>query len=591
LVHYAVRSVHRLLQSRLGRPAGLADPGVRLLDPAAGTMNFVRAAWRVALAAHRGGALRDLIRDHLLVHFTGIELLPDVHARGVAALRRLLQAAGCNAPAERLPAVLGDALEPLPGIFAQPFNVVLGNPPWRGCSSNRGDWITDLLRGYRLPDGRQDEGYFRVDGTPLGERNPKWLQDDYVKFLRLAQVLIDRNGEGIVAFVLNHNFLDAPTFAGLRRSLLRTFHEVYVLDLHGNSRRQERGNVFPGVAQGAAVLFLVRKAGLRRRVLRADLHGSRGDKLKALERSDATATAWEEVAPHPPGYLFVRGDRALEREYERGLPLPEIFPVHGTGIVTGRDAEVTAVERKTLAVRFGADLETRIAVFLARPFDLQYVLYAEGFLARPRRALMAHFLAGDNVGLIVPRQHKEEPGALVTRWIAGHKVVSACDVSALFPLYLVDGSERRPNLAPGLGRRLGDLYGAEPEPEAILSCVYANLYSPFYRRHYRELLRRSFPRISFPREPKLFATLSALGRELIDLHLLQDPRLHRGRAEEIEPEVWSYRIGGYRVLPQWLRARRGRALSPPETRRFRQITEALRLTLEAQAKIEEVTGD
>jgi len=556
-------------------------------------MNFIRLAWREAIAAHlrTHGAVRDLIQDHLLIHFTGIELLPEVHARGLTALGRFLTAAGCNAPAGRLPALRADALEPPREILDRPFNVILGNPPWRGRSSNKGAWINALLHGYRLPDGREDEGCFRVDGARLGERNPKWLHDDYVKFLRLAQWLIDRNGAGIVAFVLNHNFLDAPTFAGLRRSLLRTFHEIYVLDLHGSARRRERGNVFSGVAQGAAVLLLVRKPGLRRRVLRADLHGSRQDKLKAFAGSHVGTTPWEEVEPRPPGYLFVRGDRTLEREYERGLPLPEIFPVYGTGIVTGRDAEVTAIDRDTLRARFGPGLETQITAFLVRPFDLRYVLYAEGFLERPRRALMSHLLGGTNVGLIVPRQHKEEPGALVTRWIAGHKVVSACDVSALFPLYLVDGSERRPNLAPGLGRRLGDLYGAEPEPEAILSCVYANLYSPFYRRHYRELLRRSFPRISFPREPKLFATLSALGRELIDLHLLQDPRLHRGRAEEIEPEVWSYRIGGYRVLPQWLRARRGRALSPPETRRFRQITEALRLTLEAQAKIEEVTGD
>src|SRR5205085_499024 len=150
-----------------------------------------------------------------------------------------------------------------------------GNPPWRGRSSNHGLWINDLVRDY-----------FQVDGQALGERNPKWLRDDYVKFLRLAQWVIDRNGEGIVAFVLNHNFIEAPTFRGLRRSLLCSFQEIYVLDLHGSGRRGERGSVFPGVAQGAAVLLLVKKPGLRQRVLRADLDGSRADKLRTLDRTD-----------------------------------------------------------------------------------------------------------------------------------------------------------------------------------------------------------------------------------------------------------------------------------------------------------------
>jgi predicted helicase len=564
--------VQILLRTRLGMPAGLADPRVRLLDPAAGSMNFIRAAWRIAMAAGNPcpGA-------HLLTHFTGIELLPKAHARGIETMRRFLKAAGCSAGPEALSTIRADALAPPPEILEQRFNVVIGNPPWRGGSGHRGAWIESLV-----------QEYFRIDGESLGERNPKWLHDEYVKFLRLAQWLIDQNGEGIAALVLNHNFLDAPTFRGLRRSLLRSFQEIYALDLHGNHRRRESGNVFAGVAQGASVLFLVRKTGLPRRVLRADLHGSRRDKLKALARSDAGTTPWTDVEPRAPGWLFVAGDRAIEREYRRGLALPEIFPVHGTGIVTGRDAEVTALDRDTLRHRFGADLEDRITCFLARPFDLRFILYAEGFVTRPRRALMSHLLSGGNVGLIVPRQHKEEPGALVTRWLPGHKVISAHDVSSFFPLYLETGVERRPNLAPGLTRRLGNRYGSEPTPEAILGYVYAILYSESYRRRYRDLLRRSFPRITFLCDARRFAALAAAGRELIALHLLEDPRLQQARA--IDPRVWDYRIGAYRVLPQWLRARRGRGPAVAESPELRRIAEALRLTREVQSIIEEVEG-
>jgi predicted helicase len=349
LIRYVVRSVDVLLRSKLGFAAGLGDPELRLLDPAAGAMDFIRVALRV-VAEGRPLAPEPSGR------FLGVELVEEEHACGVAALQRLLAAAGCQAnPAA---AVLGDALEPLADLLENRFNVVVGNPPWRGRSSNRGAWITELLRGYTLPDGRQDEGYFRVDGRPLGERNPKWLHDDYVKFLRLAQWQIDRGGEGVAGLVLNHNLLAAPTFRGLRRSLLRTFQEIYVLDLHGNSRRREPDwdgcpddNVFPEIAQGAAIVLLVRKPGLRKLVARADLRGTRAEKLAFLSRAHVGTMGWTEVEPAPAAYLFVKGDRALEREYERGVPLIEIFPVHGVGIVTGRDAVATALDRTTLERR------------------------------------------------------------------------------------------------------------------------------------------------------------------------------------------------------------------------------------------------
>jgi hypothetical protein len=163
LVGYLVRSVHRLLQSRLGWKTGLADPRVRLLDPAAGAMNFVRAAWRLALEAHwhRGGEAGALLREHLLPHSRGIELLPEIHARGQANLRRFLKIYGFADPAS-LPdgvagvggaggvggvgivGILGDALAPAAEILDFPANVVLGNPPWRGRSDSRGEWINGL---------------------------------------------------------------------------------------------------------------------------------------------------------------------------------------------------------------------------------------------------------------------------------------------------------------------------------------------------------------------------------------------------------------------------------------------------------------
>ena len=208
---------------------------------------------------------------------------------------------------------------------------------------------------------------------------------------------------------------------------------------------------------------------------------------------------------------------------------------------------------------------------------------------------------------------------MVSRWIAGHKAVSAYDVNSIFPLALHHGGAA--NVAPDLLRRLAERYGSIPEPCEILGFVYAVLYSPVYRKRYGELLKRGFPRIHFPQDSRHFRRLVELGGELIALHLLEDERLRaspvrflgdgrrplgtlrksvcdfrksEGRVyvnehglcfEGIEPEVWEFRVGGYQVLSCWLQARAGLVLSYRQSRELRQIAEALRLTLHVQKAI------
>ena len=140
--------------------------------------------------------------------------------------------------------------------------VVLGNPPYSGESANKGEWIENLLKGR---DGERKTGnYFEVDGQPLGEKNSKWLNDDYVKFIRFAQWRIERTGEGVLGFVTNHSYLDNPTFRGMRNSLMATFDEIYLLDLHGNAKKKERTpnggkdeNVFD-IQQGVSIGLFVK---------------------------------------------------------------------------------------------------------------------------------------------------------------------------------------------------------------------------------------------------------------------------------------------------------------------------------------------
>ncbi len=636
-VGWIVRSVQFLVQSRFDHPEGLAHPAVRLLDPAAGPLNFVLAAWREALRHRDDKAV--LLRDHLLPGSEGWEILEDSCARGNRALRRFLRGHGVepqvaegvlqqrDALAE--PPELGGWASPSPGRqggrwergiegVRSALPVLLGNPPWIGQPPAASPWMAGLLGDWRT-----------CEGQPLAERNTKWLQDTWVRFLRLAQWMIEQRGEGIVAFVLNHNGLDAQTLRGLRASLLQTFEEIYLLDLHGNRRKRERApegsrdeNLFSGIAQGAAFVVLVKKPGLARRVVHADLYGTRRQKLAVLRSGSVATTAWREIRPRGPLFLFRPGeDLATERVFRRGTPLDGIFPVHSTGLITGRDALVTASDRRTLEERLRRigrrDWLPHCTAWLPRPFDLRYLIFTPEAVARHRPALARHLRQPGNVALLVPRQHKGEPGAFVTAALPGHKVVSAYDVTSAFPLYLDDAGERRPNVAPALWDHLAKLYGEPPEPAEVLAYVYGVLHAPGYRVRFGNLLARELPRIPFPRHRPRFRDLAGCGQELITAHLGEpgdratgalslrgDPALPPGRiaydaAEEsirlhpaglrldgVPADLWSYRIGDHAVLASWLAARTGRPLRTEERRELYALTAALRRSLDLLPALE-----
>lgn len=631
LASFVVRSVHGFIRTRLSRPDGLADAGVRFLDPAAGPMNFVIEAWRVAFLHRRrtrsGEDAEAFVRNHLLPHFHGIEILPSACAEGERRALAFLAGEGYGPKDGERPAIsCADALAAPSALSEEggmemgrtrlagsgPFPVIVGNPPWSGYAPQQGEQIGSLLGGYVRPDGSFEEGYRSIDGRPLGERNTKWLLDDYVKFLRLAQRKIDLAGQGITALVVNHTCLDAPTFRGLRRSLARTFNEICALDLHGNRRKGERapggaldGNVFSGVAQGAAVLFLVKDGGAMRKVFRADLYGSAREKLSLLGGSEAEDIRWTEVRG---GWL---SDRLRSGGHVRSAPLPEIFPVHSLGVITGNDSRAVSIRAEDL-VRDGAPGE--IKEFLVRPFDLRFIRYSRE-LARPREAVMRHLSEDGNVALLSLRQSGPlGPAALVARCISGHKVLSGYHPNTVFPLYLLKGGRQVPNISPVFSEKIGGLLGRIPPAEDVLGYVYAILYHPAYRSGYGAG-EACFPRIPYPVSREVFDTLSQLGRKLAEVHLLEgigsSLRFHgdlatplskasaysHGRlrlgdhvwAEGIAPEAWSSTLGDYRVLERWLRARKGRTLSPSELDRFGKVAEALRLAAGLERELAEIS--
>ncbi len=291
VVSYMVRSVDILIKEKFNKPLGLANPEVMILDPACGTGTFLLWIFKLieerfkndaeaqSLIKQKLGDISwsDYVKDHLLPRVFGFELLMAPYAICHLKLGLFLEESGYQFGSSQrlgvyLTNTLDDAKRRSETLFKEfiadesneaagvkldiPVMVVVGNPPYSGHSENKSAWVSSLVKDY----------YF-VDGLPLGEKNPKWLQDDYVKFIRFSQWRIDKTGKGILAFVTNHGYLDNPTFRGMRQSLAKSFNWIRILDLHGNSKKKETAidgtkdeNVFD-IQQGVAVCMMVKAKG------------------------------------------------------------------------------------------------------------------------------------------------------------------------------------------------------------------------------------------------------------------------------------------------------------------------------------------
>ncbi len=515
VVSYIVRSVDHLLRTKFDKPLGLADPNVMILDPACGTGTFlfyvVKLIHERLVETGQAGGWNDYVEKHLLPRLFGFELLMAPYAIAHLKLGLLLEELGYKFQSDqRLGVYLTNTLEPgekaqkalgFAGFITEeanaatdvkqekPIMVVLGNPPYSGHSANKGAWIDGLLKG-RLPDGKKVPNYYEVDGQPLGERNPKWLQDDYVKFIRFGQWRIDQTGYGILAFVTSHSYLDGPTFRGMRQSLMRTFTEIKVMDLHGNSKKKERTpdgtpdkNVFD-IQQGVAIGLLVKEKDKQdvATVEHADLWGVREAKYATLNESDISSTRWNLALPESPFYLYDPRDVGLMVEYNQGWRIADAMPVTSVGIATARDdltihwtaAQVLSTVRDFEALpaeearskyELGEDArdwkvglaqedirshgirEDLVAPVLYRPFDPRFTYYtghSRGFICMPRGEVMRHMLGKDNVALSTIRSVEIGRGwehVFCSNTLIGHHTVSVKEVNYLLPVYLYPTQE------------------------------------------------------------------------------------------------------------------------------------------------------
>jgi predicted helicase len=609
VVNFIVRAVDDILKTEFDLPEGLADTSktkikvnlqatdkrfkdnirtveeevhkVQILDPATGTGTFLAEVVKHVRKKFKGqqGVWSNYVETHLLPRLNGFELLMASYAMAHLQMDLLLTETGYSpltggvpngrgGSSQRLKIYLTNSLEeshPDTGtLFANwlsseaneanfikrdtPVMCIIGNPPYSGESNNKGEWIMKLMEDYKKEPGGKEK---------LKERNPKAINDDYVKFLRYGQHYIEKNGSGVLAFINPHGFLDNVTYRGMRWNLLKTYDKIYTIDLHGNSKKKEISpdgsadvNVFD-IMQGVAITVFV-KTGKKKvnelgQVFHYDLYGKRDFKYDFLSNNSLKTIGFKELPNLKPNYFFIDKNFDEQNSYDKGYSLNELFNVCGMGITTGNDKELVGFNPGEICNRFPKNILKKVNY---RLFDYRYVNYDSKLIDRAREKLMSNFIDKDNLGLISLKSVRNDLLSKVgiTKLMIDKSAISTLDNGFVFPLYLYPETNGEQQSLSGfetltglnepteilkrinkISKQLGLTFVAEKEgfeppgfaPIDILDYIYAVLHSPTYREKYKEFLKIDFPKIPFPKDVKTFWELVALGSQIREIHLLE----------------------------------------------------------------------
>ncbi len=553
VVSYIVRSIRRILKKYFDKKNGFASPSVTVLDPAAGTLTFLAETARLTVEEftlkYGEGKIAGFIKNHILKNFYAFKLMMAPYAIGHLKMSFLLEELGYKLQTDdRFKFYLTNTLKmeeltqtELPGMASlseeshpagevkkeRPILIILGNPFYSGHSSNIGDWISKKIKTY-----------FQVDGKPLGEKNPKWLQDDYVKFIRFAQWKIDQAGEGILGFIINHSYLDNPTFRGMRQSLMQSFDQIYLLDLHGKSLKKERcpdgsknENVFY-IPHGVAIMHGIKKRGLEKKISHSEIWGQRKNKYKWLNKHDIKNTRWKIIRPKSEFYLFIPRDERLLRQYETYPRITDIFPVNSVEVVTSRDDFVIDSDKDFLirrtrifidekmpdeiirqtfklndtskfklkearqTVKKDSNWKEAITKILYRPFDERWILYHDALIEHSKKEVMRHMMVGQNLELITRRQMLPNQPCnyvFISKNIISDGAIRSDnrESESIFPLYLF-----QPQKEDNKKQRKRSSFGSvwmlfEPQTEYIIK--RPNLSETFLERLTKEYMKSPSP--------------------------------------------------------------------------------------------------
>lgn len=635
-------------------------PAIQVLDPATGTGTFIRQAilqiyenFKDKNKSLSPDALKkawnEYVPVHLLPRINAFELMMAPYAVAHMKLAMVLKDTGYEFESDkRLNVYLTNSLEE-PGDSSDQFSlwsdplavesieankvkknsgicITIGNPPYAAASTNKGQWILGLMEDYKKEPGGKEK---------LKEKNPKWLNDDYVKFLRLCERYSSYNNQSIIGLICPHGFIDNPTFRGMRWHLLNTFNKIYILNLHGNSNRKEKcpdgskdDNVFD-IQQGTCIALFIKTTsslGSLADVYYADLWGSREHKYNYLTNTRFAKEDFSKVCLVAPEYNYTPTNAGLRDEYNRGFAVDELFSAYSVGVVTAKDKILIAPTEQKLISQvesfYGIKADySKVKPIYYRPLDKQYIYYDPALLERSRESIMRSFFY-DNIGLITARSNKGDDCTqfLVTDVMSEAKCGERTTQSAVFPLYTYTSTfntiEKRPNLNDELVRKIEASLKCEfsinPRSENqysyedLLAYVYGVLSIHAYRVKYKQFINSAFPKVPYPESRIFFERLSTYGHELINLHLMNsafseseanDPLIGKSIEKvsykegkvyiddntvlaSVDEGVWNFTMCGYQPLQKWLKDRRGLRIEKHDIDRFRNMQICIEKTLQ-----------
>jgi len=682
VVRFIINSVNSILKDKnlFNIKDGIADYNkVNILDFATGTGTFLLEILEQinAIKPFNKPEGNMLVQNHILKNLYGFEFLIAPYVISHLKLSLFLKENGYELKEEeRLQIYLTNTLEDkesqsslflpdltIEGKLAQSVKqnkkilVITGNPPYSGHSSNTSEVHFKVPKKLKSGEiifvnkkkdtwiGNLVKDYFKIEGVGINEKNPKWLQDDYVKFIRFAQYKIEQTGHGIVAIVTNHSFLDNPTFNAMRYNLLKTFDQIRIIDLHGNTRKKENTlegtkdeNVFD-IQQGVCISLLIKNKGIPKKVLRTDFFGLRETKNKLLYETQLSDIEWTELKPTAPHYLFAYQNEKDKKKYNEFCSVKNIFISNSVGIATADDINLVSFTEngliEKLKLKFDKiKLDSKLLnKYYYRPFDIRTIYYDKNILERARTKIMNNLLF-ENIALNTCRNPQRNDAFKDVFISDGLTDLHYCTGgNYVFPLYnyqtIINEDNthetvKTDNFKKEFKEFIEKKYKKKFAPEQILGYIYAVLHSPAYREKYADFLKIDFPRIPFIETLPKFETLAKLGQELYEIHLkpenvedtitvIYDGEVEKDVVEtvkyqEIEnkkriyinktnffeniPEsVFEFQIGGYKVLDKYLKERKGKILSIQEKDHFKKIINVINYTIKQMSEIDKIVNN
>lgn len=702
VVKFMVKAVDNILRTEFGFKDGLADtatkevnikrdskrknqkgfikqvddketvPAIQILDPATGTGTFLREVilhiYETFREKNKGKSEEEIKRlwneyvpEHLLKRINGFELMMAPYAVAHMKLAMVLKDTGYDFGSdERLNVLLTNSLEPSDSDVSfmeggqqlnmledplaaeaweadkaknnQGINVIIGNPPYSGESANKGEWIMNLMEDYKKEPGGKEK---------LKERNPKWINDDYVKFIRYAQYCIEKSEQGIIAFITPNKYMENTTFRGMRWKIFDSFTKAYIINLHGNSKEGELGdeNVFD-IQQGVAITILVKcNKSAKFDISYYDLYGNRDFKYDWLDNNNICTNYTIPIVK--PYYFFMPILHDVKSNYNDGFITSELFQVNSAGIVTSNDKILTSNTKEILIsnveTEFGIKAKgENIQQISYRVFDNKYYYNDTSLLERHRLNVMKNMFYPNLAFVTVRKQAQNKP---VSYYFLSNNPISngyirtdTVTIDNMSPLFIyskeMGKTVRTPNLNPEIVKKISEKLDLPFNPDSdggetnsfapidLLDYIYAVLYSPKYRETYKEFLKIDFPRVPYPIDVDMFWKMVKLGGEIRKLHLMESPLLDNlmttypveGENEVVKPiykngrvyinkeqyfdgvpeSAWNFYIGGYQPCQKWLKDRKGRKLSNEDIIHYQKIVVALTETDRIMKKVDEV---